>query len=157
MSQGQMRHDRALIQHASNRGQVQDLLLLSTSQSIQVFRAPRDSKTHPQIDSPRCPSISSTKLRGNCFLAALTFSGFMVAPVSACPNVPRNAVDYRLYHTNRICCVLHDRHRSAHAGYRVSHLAWPSVRALDMNVSIVVRHQLCINQANRSTGRRRLG
>ena len=107
--------------------------------------------------TPQMSSISSTELRGNCFLAALTFYGFMVTPVSACPNAPRNAVGYRPYHTNPICCVLHEGHRSAHAGYRVSHLAWPSVRALDMNVSIVVRHQLCINQANRSTGRRRLG
>jgi hypothetical protein len=36
----------------------------------------------------------------------------------------------QLYHPNLICCALHWRHRSAHAGYRVSHLAWPSVRAL---------------------------
>ena len=80
--------------------------------------------------TPQMSSISSTELRGNCFLAALTFYGFMVTPVSACPNAPRNAVGYRPYHTNPICCVLHEGHRSAHAGYRVSHLAWPSVRAL---------------------------
>lgn len=122
----------------------------------------KSSKRHATLrptprSTPRCPSISSTKVRGNCLLAALALYGFMVTPVSACPNIPRNAVSSRLYHTNLICSVLHQGHRSAHAGYRVSHLAWPSVRALDMNVSIVVRHQLCINQANRSTGRRRLG
>jgi hypothetical protein len=61
-------------------------------ESIQVIRPPRDSKTRPQIDSPRYPPYLQQDCGETVFLAALTSYGFMVTPVSACPNVPRNAM-----------------------------------------------------------------
>jgi hypothetical protein len=82
--------------------------------------------------TPQMFSLPSPDLRGSRCLAALTYQSFLVT------QYPHARMYLgmlwlslaRLYHPNLICCALHWRYRSAHAAYRVSHLAWPSIRAL---------------------------
>ena len=130
-----------MYEHTSNRGLaiVRDLLPASSGRCHKLNRhksSDRHATPRPTPRStPQMSSLSSPRIAGKLFSGCANLLWFYGYSSIRMPEVLRNAM-HRFWLTcitrNAICCVLHGKHRSRHAGYPVSHLAWPSVRTVQI-------------------------